>query len=36
LILDEIQIDMFCLEGVLERHGLLNKWHQFRGRYDEE
>ncbi len=36
LILDEIQIDMFYLESILERHGLQKKWHEFRRRYDEE
>lgn len=36
LILDEIQIDMLFLEKVLERHGMLKKWREFRRRYDEE
>ena len=36
LILAEIQIEMLYLEGVLEQHGLLKKWREFRRRYDEE
>ena len=36
LFLDEVQIDTLYLEGLLERHGLLKKWHEFRRRYDEK
>jgi len=36
LFLDEVQIDTLYLDGVLERHGLLKKWHEFRRRYDEK
>ncbi len=36
LILEEIQIDMLYLESILERHGLQEKWHKFRRRYNEE
>ena len=36
LLLDEAQVDMLCLENILERHGLQKKWREFRRRYDEE
>jgi hypothetical protein len=36
LLLDEAQVDMACLENILDRHGLQKKWRAFRRRYDEE
>jgi hypothetical protein len=36
LLLDEAQVDMPYLEDVSERHGLQEKWREFRRRYDEE
>ena len=36
LILDETQIDALYPDDILERHGLLKKWREFRRRYDEE
>ena len=36
LFLDEVQLDTIYLEGLLERHKLLKKWHEFRRRYDEK
>jgi len=36
LLLDEAQLDMLYLKDILERHGLQEKWREFRRRYDEE
>jgi hypothetical protein len=36
LIRDETQIDALYLDTILKRHELLNKWRDFKRRYDEE
>ncbi len=36
LLLDEVQLDTLYLDGILERHGMSKKWHEFRRRYDEK
>ena len=35
MLIDETQIDMVKLKNILKRHKLLEKWREFRRRYDE-